>query len=122
LTILRSQVAAARNKQLFNLTPLGFGYSGPPWIERPTQSSLLPNYPNPFNPSTTIRFTVRTQSDVDIAVYDVMGRKVVQLVDRRFAAGEHRVEFDASNLPSGHYLVRMIAGGQVYTRKITLLK
>jgi subtilisin family serine protease len=122
LDILKSQVAAARSRQLFAVTPLGLGNSGPPWIENPREISLLPNYPNPFNPGTTIRFTIRSLSDVDIAVYDLLGRKVAQLVDRRFASGEHRVEFDASNLPTGQYVVRMSAGGQVFTRKITLLK
>lgn len=122
LPILKSQIAEARNRQLFNVTPLGFGVSGPPWIENPREIGLLPNYPNPFNPSTTIRFTVRSLTDVDIAVYDVLGRKVAQLADRRFAAGEHRISFDAEGLPSGQYLVRMSTGGQVYTRKVTLLK
>ncbi|MEN9839782.1 MAG: hypothetical protein RL177_1261, partial [Bacteroidota bacterium] len=122
LDILKSQVAAARSKDLFDITPLGLGTSGPPWIENPREIALLPNYPNPFNPGTTIRFTIRSLSDVDIAVYDLLGRKVAQLVDRRFSSGEHRVEFDASNLPSGQYVVRMSAGGQVYSRKITLLK
>jgi len=122
LPILQSQVAAARAKQLFNVTPLGFGASGPPWIERPTEIGLLPNYPNPFNPTTTIRFTVRSLGNVDISVFDVLGRQVAQVADRRFAQGEHRVTFDASALPSGQYLIRMVTGGQVYTRKITLLK
>lgn len=122
LPILQSQVAAARAKQLFNVTPLGFGASGPPWIERPTEIGLLPNYPNPFNPTTTIRFTVRSLGNVEISVFDVLGRQVAQVADRRFAQGEHRVSFDASALPSGQYLVRMVTGGQVYTRKITLLK
>lgn len=122
LGILQSQVAAARAKQLFPVTPLGFGASGPPWIERPTEIGLLPNYPNPFNPTTTIRFTVRSLGDVEISVFDVLGRQVAQVADRRFAPGEHRISFDAESLPSGQYLVRMITGGQVYTRKITLLK
>lgn len=122
LGILQSQVAAARAKQLFPVAPLGFGFSGPPWIEKPTEVSLLPNYPNPFNPTTTIRFTVRSGGNVNIAVYDVLGRQVAQLVDRPFAAGEHRVSFDAESLPSGQYLLRMVTGGQVSTRKITLLK
>jgi hypothetical protein len=55
-------------------------------------------------------------------VNDVLGRQVAQVADRRFAQGEHRVTFDASALPSGQYLIRMVTGGQVYTRKITLLK
>jgi len=122
LGILQSQVAAARAKQLFPVTPLGFGFSGPPWIEKPTEVSLLPNYPNPFNPTTTIRFTLQSGGNVNISVFDVLGRQVAQLADRRFAPGEHRISFDAESFPSGQYLLRMIAGGQVYTRKITLLK
>jgi serine protease len=122
LPILQSQVAAARAKQLFAVTPLGFGETGPTWIERPTEISLLPAYPNPFNPTTTIRFTVKSLGNVEISVFDVLGRQVAQIVDRRFGQGEHRITFDASSLPSGQYLVRMVTGGQVYTRKITLLK
>lgn len=122
LPILRDQVAQARNKQLFNVTPLGLGSSGPPWIEQPREIALLPNYPNPFNPSTTLRFTVRSQANVQLIVYDVLGRQVAEVANRRFAAGEHRLAFNADALPSGQYLVRMVTGGQVYTRQITLLK
>ncbi len=122
LPILRAQIAAARARNLFAVTSVGFGLMGPPWIDQPQSVGILPNYPNPFNPGTTIRFTVTSLTEVQIDIVDVLGRTVAEVANRRFAAGEHRIPFDASGLSSGTYLIRMIAGGSVHTRKITLLK
>lgn len=88
----------------------------------PTTSHLFPNYPNPFNPSTEIRFALPEASHVSLVVYDVTGREVVRLVDGRMEAGTHRVTFDASSLASGLYLYRMVAGTFVQHGKMLLLK
>ncbi len=103
--------------------------SGPDvWIEGQHDAgsvesfSLQQNYPNPFNPTTTIEFTLNRKDHTKLAVYDLLGREVKILVDERLDAGHHRVEFDASRLPSGLYFYRLQSGAQVHTRKLTLIK
>lgn len=86
---------------------------------------ILGNYPNPFNPSTLIRFQTTGAhggTPVRMLVYDVMGREVAVLVDGVMAPGEHSVVFDATGLTSGVYLVRMTDGLRVRTRKMLLLQ
>ncbi|MEX0662974.1 MAG: right-handed parallel beta-helix repeat-containing protein [Balneolaceae bacterium] len=87
-----------------------------------TEHKLMPNYPNPFNPTTTIHYQVREQSDVKIEVYDVIGRRVQILADGNQFSGEYRVNFDARNLASGVYLIRFIAGNHMDVQKMTLIK
>jgi len=84
--------------------------------------SLGQNYPNPFNPVTTITFTVPMPGNVKIEVFDVLGRRVAGLVNETFSPGVHEVVVDASALPSGVFLIRMNAGEQVFSRKMTLMK
>ena len=81
----------------------------------------FPN-PNPFNPVTRISYNVPTTQHVRIAIYDVAGRLVEDLVNETKAAGEHVVEWDAGRLPSGVYFYRMQTGGQTLVRRATLLK
>lgn len=83
---------------------------------------LEQNYPNPFNPSTTISYSLDNIANVSLEVYDLMGRKVSTLVQGRQTAGEQTINFDASSLASGVYIYRLIAGGQVLTKKMVLLK
>lgn len=73
----------------------------------PATYSLSENYPNPFNPATTIRYGLPEQSSVTILIYDLSGRLVRELVNTDIDAGYHTVEFDGSTLPSGIYLYRM---------------
>ena len=89
---------------------------------RPEQFLLLPNYPNPFNPSTTIRYELPGNSDVRLEVYDMLGRRVALLVNETRQAGTHQAVFDASALSSGVYIYRLQAGGLVQTRKMLLIK
>ena len=84
--------------------------------------ALGTNYPNPFNPTTVIPFSVAEASHVSIKVYDLLGRTVATLVDGTMSAGVHEVSFEAGSLPTGMYLVRMEASGQVYTQRMTLMK
>ena len=90
--------------------------------ETPLTFALDQNYPNPFNPTTTIAYSVPVSGSVTIEVFDLLGRSVSTLVDGTINAGQHTVEFDASNLPSGMYLYRLTAGEKVETRKMMLLK
>jgi len=85
--------------------------------------SLSQNYPNPFNPSTTIIYQLPKATNVSLIVYDVLGRKVTTLVNKKQNAGYYKVNFDASSLSSGFYLYRIATdGGFIQTKKMLLLK
>jgi len=84
--------------------------------------SLLQNYPNPFNPTTTISFVLAQSGMTNLVVYDLMGRQVAVLMDRKLSAGEYRLTFDASHLTSGIYFYRLSAGGHTATRKLVLIR
>ncbi len=86
------------------------------------QYQLYSNYPNPFNPSTRVRYDVERDSKVEVKVFDVLGREVATLVNQREPAGSYDVEFNASSFSSGVYFVRMDAGSYVKTMRIMLLK
>lgn len=93
----------------------------------PATTVLHPNYPNPFNPGTTLRYDLAQESFVLIEIYNPLGQKVRTLLSRREAAGAGSVEWDGRNdadeaLPSGVYLVKFIAGKAVQTRKLMLLR
>ncbi len=89
---------------------------------QPDGFQLDSNYPNPFNPTTTIPFHMPQLSPVKLVVYDMLGREVRTLVDETLPAGQHEVAFDATGLPSGTYLYRLITPQQQLTRKMILLK
>jgi hypothetical protein len=95
----------------------------------PAVFSLEPNYPNPFNPSTIIKYTVggiRGQGlgvrDVSLIVYDVLGREVAILVNEPKAPGIYEVRFDGSGLSSGVYIYRLTAANFIESRKMVILK
>jgi photosystem II stability/assembly factor-like uncharacterized protein len=88
----------------------------------PERFHLGANYPNPFNPQTTITYALPRGTEVHLAVYDVLGREVAVLVDGTRPAGRHAAVFEAGNLPSGMYLVRLNAGEHFETRSMTLMK
>jgi flagellar hook assembly protein FlgD len=93
----------------------------------PGTYQLHPNYPNPFNPTTTIRYDLPAAQDVKIVIYNVRGERVRVLVDRHQAPGRHEAAWDGRNsrgesVASGVYLYRIVAGEFVRTRKMTLLK
>ena len=88
----------------------------------PTEYALSYNYPNPFNPSTTISFSVPKPSRVRLTVWNTLGERVATVVDEVRAAGEHTVRFDASSVSSGIYVYKLDAGGIRYARKMLFLK
>ncbi len=88
----------------------------------PDSFRLKQNYPNPFNPTTTIAFDVAKTGVVKLEVFDVLGRKVTELVNGRKAAGSYSVSFNADNLGSGMYIYRLQAGDEVFTQKMMLVK
>ncbi|TVR19189.1 MAG: T9SS C-terminal target domain-containing protein [Balneolaceae bacterium] len=87
-----------------------------------TEHKLLPNYPNPFNPSTTIQYQLSEGTHVTLEVFDASGRRVHVLADENQHAGKYSTSFNANNLASGLYVVRLRAGNQVHMQKISLIK
>lgn len=88
----------------------------------PQNACLMSVFPNPFNSSAQISFTLPVTSRMSLRLYDVLGREVKLLMDETQTAGEHRVSFDGSNLSSSIYFCRMQAGNMQITRKIVLMK
>ena len=80
------------------------------------------NYPNPFNPSTTIQFEIPSEQIVTISIFDVLGRKVSNIVNDRFNAGNHRIEFQSGELSSGIYFYRLETPNYYDTKRMILLK
>jgi len=88
----------------------------------PYQYRLYNNYPNPFNPSTTIRYELKQEGSVSLKIYDVLGREVAALVNERQSAGPHAVVFDATRFATGAYFYTLHAGAFVKTEKMMVLK
>jgi len=95
--------------------------------ETPAYTRLDGNFPNPFNPKTTIRFALANEGDVNLSVYDITGRLVKTLVDGKMAAQQHEVVWDGTNnggdrAASGVYFYKLVADGKVFTDKMVMLK
>lgn len=88
----------------------------------PFSWELRPAYPNPFNPSTTVSFTVALEGKVKISVYDVLGREVEKLVDGKLAAGVHKKTLDMTGFSSGIYFLQMEADDFSSVQKVVLIK
>ena len=93
----------------------------------PTVSELQQNFPNPFNPSTTIPFTVAEHGPIELDVFDLLGRPVRSLVSGPVPAGDHAVIWDGSDesgsrVGSGVYLYRLRGHGVDHTRKLMLVE
>jgi len=90
--------------------------------ELPREFDLAQNFPNPFNPSTVIRYALPVKSHVLLTVHNLLGQLVATVVNGDQDAGFHDVRFDALNLASGVYLYRLEAGKFIETRKLTLIR
>ncbi len=88
----------------------------------PSNYSLTQNFPNPFNPSTTINFTIPNNEFVTLKVYNILGSEVATLVNENLGAGAYKYNFDAQNLASGVYLYELNAGNFREIKKMNLLK
>jgi hypothetical protein len=90
--------------------------------EMPVSVRLHPNYPNPFNPSTTLCYDLDEPGTVLLEVFDLTGRRVALLADGPAPAGRHTAAFNAAGLASGVYMARLTAGGTVQHRKMLLVR
>ena len=90
--------------------------------ELPIEVTLMGNYPNPFNPETTIDYALPQANKVRLTVYNLLGHEAAVLVDGLQSAGRHTVRFNASDLPSGTYVYRLEAGDRIVTHSMMLVK
>lgn len=88
----------------------------------PDQATLYPNYPNPFNPSTTIRYSIPAEDFMTISVFDLKGFRVDNIISERQSAGVYSIQYNANKLSSGIYFLVLKTGQYVDTQKITILK
>lgn len=89
----------------------------------PVEFNLTQNYPNPFNPTTTIQFGIPEEASVSLRVYNMLGEEVAVILNNELlSAGTHTAQFNASALSSGTYVYSLVAGNNVVTKKMTVLK
>ena len=88
----------------------------------PREFDLIQNYPNPFNPTTVIEFSLPVKSKIELSVYNLLGEKIVTLINEEKDAGKYQVLFNAINLSSGIYFYKLQANDFIQTKKMILLK
>jgi len=88
----------------------------------PTKYTLLQPYPNPFNPTTTIEFSIPQTEFVTVKVYNIVGHEITTLINDELSTGNHSIQWDGSHQPSGVYFVKIESISFVQTKKIVLLK
>ena len=132
LTIYYWRVSA-KNQYGTSLWPGSFGFRTQEIVavkdgnEIPSDYELYQNYPNPFNPTTKIKFSIPKMGNVEIKVYDILGRELVELVNEDFSAGSYSVTWDGKNdygsqVPSGVYIYTIRSGQFISSKKMILLK
>lgn len=89
---------------------------------QPLTFGLAPAWPNPFNPVTNLNYSIEESGHVKLAIYDITGRQVSQLVNENQNAGEHHLTWQADQFASGIYFVRLQADGKTQRQKLLLLK
>jgi hypothetical protein len=114
---LRTAFANARSKYNAIITSVNDSK-----LPVPYKFELAQNYPNPFNPSTTIKYSISSESHVILKIYDLLGREVATLLNEQKAPGIYSVNFIAGNLPSGVYLYKLTAGNNTDVKKLLVIK
>ncbi|MBU0519644.1 T9SS type A sorting domain-containing protein, partial [bacterium] len=112
------------HNQMYDWELTTTGIWEPPEDHHPDHFTLHPVYPNPFNPTTTITFTLPMAGEVDLSVFDISGSRVGGGLapTRSYPPGTHSIQFDGSNLTSGIYFIRLQAGEFTALQKMVLLK
>ena len=101
------------------LNPLNFNMNN---IEEVSVLSISKAYPNPFNPSTNLDYSIMNSGNVEITVFDITGRKVSILENSFKNAGDYNIVWNAQNNTSGIYYIQILAGNELKTQKVVLLK
>lgn len=96
--------------------------SAEPESDVPFDFTLHQNYPNPFNPSTTITFALDKPSRINLKIFDVQGQVVSALINSSYSSGNHTINFNANNLPSGIYFYSLTVSGKTMTKSMSLIK
>ena len=91
-------------------------------VKHPSNFKLIGAYPNPFNPTTTVQYSLSEFSWINLSVYNITGQKLTTLYYGQNIPGEHRVDWNASNYASGVYFISLKADGITTTQKVLLLK
>lgn len=91
-------------------------------FSQPNEFALSQNYPNPFNPSTNIQYSLPEKSKVDLAIFNMLGQRVAQLVNNTLEAGNYTATWNAGSLSSGVYIYRLTAGDKSLTKRMMLIK
>jgi hypothetical protein len=99
-----------------------YGVSGVERYEQPARFELKPAYPNPFNPTTTVAFSLPRAAEIELTAFNALGERVATLAAGFRHAGDHQATFDASDLPSGVYLIRLRVEGETIATKAILAK
>jgi len=124
LAKIRAKDAIGFYSTNFSYVPVGV--KDKPQSQLPTEFSLSQNFPNPFNPSTTIKYAIgetrQGTQNVKLIVYNMLGQEVATLLNKLQKAGNYEVSFDASNLSSGIYYYQLVSGNFTIVKKMILLK
>jgi hypothetical protein len=105
------------------MMPNGHRYAATPWFWYQRQEGdTVYYYPNPFNPTTTIRYALPHRSHVTLTVFNTLGQQVATLVDREVEAGYNEVQLDAAGLASGVNFYRLLVGDFVQTKKLCIVR
>ena len=121
----RFRVSFDQNKDhtvWYGIEKYGPGTAARSGQDPPSRFALLPNYPNPFNPGTTIAYHIPQNGRVELQIYDVRGRLVETLIDEFQKAGQHMVSLSAADWPSGAYFCRLSMDDFIAVRKMVLLQ
>jgi photosystem II stability/assembly factor-like uncharacterized protein len=111
-----------RNRGVFRSSEPAISTARDPAPQASSGFALDPAHPNPFRQRATIPFTLSQAARVTLTAYDVLGRRVAEVASERYAAGTHEVTWNAGELPSGVYVLRLKANGRVATRSVTVVR
>lgn len=123
LNELKAQVARARELNLIDVSHTGIITSDEETKPNlPALTKIAGNYPNPFNPTTTLEYELSQSGNITLSIYNLIGQRVVSIYDGFKTAGRHQQNIDASKLGSGVYFVRMTTSTGTHVHKMTLIK
>jgi hypothetical protein len=122
LTTVNDSTVALVNNTTFNIINPTIVGTGNNVSELPKEFRLYENYPNPFNPTTTIKYDIANNSFVKLVVYDLSGKEVETLVSNNLQAGSYEATWSGSNYASGVYFARIEAGSYRHIIKMLMIK